>query len=49
MKTKKPLDVTMSLRLPTYLHKELKEENAKTYKSINLLIIEAIQDYLPTK
>ena len=49
MKNKKPLDAVFTLRLPEYLRKELKQESNKTYKSVNLLIIEAIQDYLPNE
>lgn len=49
MKKKKIDDVTMSVRIPKYLHKDLKRESYETYKSMNLLVIEALQDYLTTK
>ena len=49
MKNDKLRDKIFSVRLPRYLYKDLQEESKKTYKSMNLLIIEALQDYLETK
>lgn len=44
MKLKIPRDKVLTIRLPEYLYKIIRMKSAKTYKSMNLLVIEALKE-----
>ncbi|MBS1516626.1 MAG: hypothetical protein JSS91_00905 [Bacteroidetes bacterium] len=43
MKLKIPRDKVLTIRLPEYLYRIIRMKSAKTYKSMNLLVIEALK------